>query len=537
MTPFRLAVTGVLTFALTATAQLNLTPEAIAARDAIKPAAIEAHVRFLADDLLEGRETGTRGYELAARYVAAQFALAGLQPAGGDGTYLQRIPFRRAKLASGSFSVDGKPLADHKDYLLRPSFLRAKDSISAPLVFAGFGVVAPELKHDDYAGLDVKGKLVVTISGAPAAFPHDQRAYYSSGEVKSQAAASRGAVGMITISSNTDEARYPFAKRAAQSGMTAMRYLDNDGVPAETVPQFHASATVSRSGALALFRGAPQSLDAALAAAEKGNVRPFPLKTKATIRTTSTFESASSENVVAMLPGTSSEAVVISAHLDHLGNHATGADRIYNGAQDNASGTAAMLEIARAFAAMPSKPKRSLVFVALTGEEKGEQGSAYFAAHPPVPGPIVADINMDMFLMLFPIRDVVPLGGEHSTLGPLAAAAAQSAGLTTSADPIPEEVRFIRSDQYSFVKAGVPAIHIKAGSQSADPKIDGDKLTKEWLRTIYHTPKDDLSQPLDYTTGAKVAQTNFVLAWSVANGERPEWKKGDFFGERFGRTE
>jgi Zn-dependent M28 family amino/carboxypeptidase len=195
-----------------------------------------------------------------------------------------------------------------------------------------------------------------------------------------------------------------------------------------------------------------------------------------------------------------------------------------------------MLEIARAFTAQPQAPARSMLFVAFTGEEKGEQGSEYFAAHPPVSGAIIADINMDMFLMLFPAKDLVALGGEHTSLGAIARDAAQSAGLTISPDPIPEEVRFIRSDQYSFVKEGIPAISLKTGSASADPAIDGDKVTKEWLRTIYHTPKDDMNQTFDWTTGVKYAQTNFLIAWAVANGtQRPKWVSGDFFGQKFGK--
>jgi Zn-dependent M28 family amino/carboxypeptidase len=512
---------------LTSATPLQITPEAAAARDAIKPSAIAAHIRFLADDLLEGRETGTRGYELAARYVAAQFEAMGLEPAGDDGTYFQRIPFRSATLVSSSFTVGGVKLADKQDYLLRPSFLREHDTITAPLVFAGWGVVAPELQHDDYAGIDARGKLVVVISGAPARFPSDQRAYYSSGTVKEQTAAAHGAAGIITLSSNTDETRYPFAKRARQSGMTPMRWLDANGHPADALPQLHASASVSRSGAKALFRGAPMSADAVLAMIDKDRSRSFPLKTRATIRTTSRFTSATSENVLAMLPGASREAVVVSAHLDHLGNHGKGPDPIYNGAQDNASGIAAMLEIARAFASLHTTPARSLLFAAFTGEEKGEQGSEYLAAHPPAP--LVADINMDMFGISFPAKDVVILGGEHSTLGPIAAAAAEANGLGVSADPIPEEVRFIRSDQYSFVNEGVPAIHLKTGPKSGDQK--------EWLRTIYHSPKDDLTQPLDFGAGAKIAQTNFTIAFAVANdANAPRWNANDFFGMKFGKA-
>ena len=221
---------------------------------------------------------------------------------------------------------------------------------------------------------------------------------------------------------------------------------------------------------------------------------------------------------------------------DRRGDGAERRRNQFNGAYDNASGVSALLEIARAFASLPKAPARSVIFVALTGEEKGEQGSQFFAANPPVPAPsIVADINMDMFLMLFPVKDLVALGGEHSSLGETAKAAAESVGLAVSPDPIPEEVRFIRSDQYSFVKGGTPAVILKTGNASADPTIDGDKLTKEWLRNVYHTPKDDLGQTMHWETGARYAKANFVLAWSVANAPlRPQWNAGDFFGNKFG---
>lgn len=510
----------------------------------IKPNAIASHIRFLADDMLEGRETGSRGFEIAARYVAAQFASFGLQPAGDDGTYFQHIRFRGTKAVPEqcSFVMHDRGhdvlLEQKKDVLIAASFLNEKEEIDAPLVFAGYGITAPELKHDDYASIRANGKIVVIITGAPSTFANDQRAYYSGGLVKAQIAAAHGAVGIISLRSNYDEARYSFEKSAHQSGMIAMHHLDANGRPADTIPQIRGVASISKSGAKLLFAHALMTAEQVLADADKNIAHSFPLNVSATITTASTFSELQSENVLAALKGakTPNEYVVVSAHLDHLGNHGSGLDAIYNGAYDNASGIAAMLEISRAFASLPQPPDRSMIFVGLTGEEKGEQGSEFLASHPPAGGTIVADVNMDMYLMLFPVKDLVALGGEHTTLGPIARAAAEKAGLTISPDPIPEEVRFIRSDQYSFVKEGVPAISLKTGSTSADPTIDGDKVTKEWLRAIYHTPKDDMSQPFDFATGVKYAQTNFLIALAAANGEaRPKWIAGDFFGEKFGK--
>jgi Zn-dependent M28 family amino/carboxypeptidase len=298
---------------------------------------------------------------------------------------------------------------------------------------------------------------------------------------------------------------------------------------------------LSSETAAMIFNGATIALDRVFADAETGVAHSFPLIATASIKTVTRFAQVRSENIIGVLPGSDAklrdEYVVVSAHLDHLGNHppANGGDGLYNGAYDNGSGIACLIEIARNLAAGPP-PKRSVLFVALTGEEKGEQGSEYFVHFPPVPKrQLVADVNMDMFLMIYPVADVVPLGGEHSSLGAMAVTAARAAGFSVSPDPYPEEVRFIRSDQYSFVKAGIPAIHLKPGNKSTDPSVDGAKLTRDWLRTIYHSPKDDLSQTFDWASGARYAETNLRLVRAIADApSRPSWTPGDFFADKFG---
>ena len=503
---------------------------------------IASHIRFLASDTLEGRETGTRGYDVAAEYVRSQFEAIGLEPLRDD--WFQRFALRAATLdeTKSSFAIDDRPLVIRKDVLLRPDVSRNDVNIKASLVLAGFGVTAPELRHDDYAGIDARGKIVVLLSGAPKPFPADQRAYYSSTDVKRHNAAAHGAVGMITISTTTDEARNPFEKRAKQSSIVPMTYLDPSGRTVDVVEAITGSASLNRPAAEPLFSNAATPLDRVLADAENGIAHSFALPETASIRTVTNFSEVQSENVIGVLRGSDAtlreEFVVVSAHLDHLGNHppAGGGDGLYNGAYDNASGIAALIEIGRALAAGP-RPKRSVLFIALTGEEKGEQGSEYFVHFPPVPArQLVADVNMDMFLMIYPVADLVPLGGEHSSLGAMAAAATRATGFEVSPDPFPEEVRFIRSDQYSFVKAGIPAIHLKPGSKSTDASIDGAKMTREWLRGIYHSPRDDMSQGFDFPSGARYAETNLRLVRAIANApERPAWTKGDFFGETFGR--
>ena len=484
--------------------------------------AIKAHIDFLASDALEGRETGSRGFDIAANYVASQFAAAGLAPAGDRGTYFQKIEFLSAQVddKQSSMTIGTHKLVTRKDVVFSPVFANARAVADATIVFAGFGA------EEDYRDVDARGKIVLILSGARPQLPNDERAFFSSREVKREAAAKHGAIGIIMLNTITDEKRRPFAKAAAQASMKSMRLKDDPGTPS-----IRATVSISREAAEKVF-GA-KTITAILEEAEKGIAHSIALHAHATIRTVSIFGNATSENVIARLQGETNENVVVSAHLDHLGLAKSGDDGVFNGALDNASGSAALIEIARAMASQ--HPKRSVVFIAVTGEEKGELGSEYFAKHPTVTS-LVADINMDMFTMLFANKDVVALGAEHTTLGDPAIAAAKEAGFEVSPDPQPEEVRFIRSDQYSFVKEGVPAITYKAGVHSSDPSIDGETLTKNWLREVYHTVKDNPDQKLDYASGARWAEANLLLTIAVANApEKPAWKKGDFFGERFAK--
>jgi Zn-dependent M28 family amino/carboxypeptidase len=496
---------------------------------AVSPTAIKAHIDFLASDALEGRETGTRGYDIAAAYVATQFQALGLDVS------TQPVDFRTARIdgAKSAMTVGNATLAHRKDVILRPDFARPVSDASGEIVFAGFGVVAPELGVDDYAKLDVRGRIVLVLSGAPAKFPNDQRAYHSSGERKRDLAAEHGAIGFLTVSTATDEKRFPFAKAASQSDSTAMRVVDGGRILGVS-SQLLADGTISQQTARTLFANAPATFDNVLADAEKSVSHSFPLGVSASIHTETTHGTAKAANVIGILSGAEPSFVAYTAHLDHLGIAPNKpGDNIYNGALDNASGVAALIEIARAFTQLPPKPKRSIVFVAVCGEEKGELGSSYFAAHEA--SNVVADINMDMFTMLFPVRDVIAMGGEHSTLGDLARAAATRAGFEVSPDPQPEEVRFIRSDQYSFVKQGIPAMIFKAGNKSTDPSIDSDKIARDWLRNVYHSVNDNPDQKLDYPSGARWADANFYLGLAVANADQPPaWKPGDFFGEKFG---
>ena len=509
----------------------------------VTPAALEKHIRFLASDGLRGRGTGTPGYDSAARYVAARFGELGLDSGGTEG-WFQPIAFRRAKAVEGSSLVlagrsGRRALVAYRDYVPTPNFVQPRSEVTAPLVFAGFGVTAPERDYDDYEGVDAKGKIVVLLTGAPAAFPPAERAHYATPRLKAQNAVSRGAVGLLVV--RTRDQSFPWERLVRQARGGGMRWVDEKGEPADVFPQIRGAATLSDSAAAELFAGAPASLDDVLTAAAAGDPPAFDLPVRAALRTVSTHERLASPNVAAMLRGSDprlrEEVVVYSAHLDHLGvGEPVKGDSIYNGALDNASGTAALLEVARSFTELPAPPRRSVLFLAVTGEEMGLLGSDYFAAHPTVPiERIVANVNIDGLGMLYPLREIVPLGAEHSTLDSAVIRAARRLGIALGPDPFPQEVFFVRSDQYSFVRRGVPSLFPFLGMQS-DSGVDAPARFKEWLATRYHTPQDDVDQPMDLQAAAVHAQLGFLVGVEIANAdERPAWKAGDFFGRTFGR--
>ena len=524
------------------------------AAKAIRPEQIRAHIRFLSDSLLQGRAPGTAGYDVAARYVATELEGMGLHPAV-NGSWYQPVPLEKAvtDAAASSFAltVNGKQqqLTDAKDYILSTWFAtparkdtKAESDVDAPIVFAGFGVTAPDQKYDDYAGIDAHGKIVATIYGAPSAFPSTERAYYSDGVIKAKNAVSHGALGVISIMLPEDWKRYPWDWLVPQVQMGEMHWLSKDGVPHDFFPQLKGTVLLNEKTAQALFAGAPKTLDQVFADAKAGKAHGFALPASARIHTVANTKIIESPNIVAEVKGSDpslrDQYVVYTAHVDHLGTcPAVNGDNVCHGALDNASGTASLLEIARAFASLPTPPRRSVLFVFVTGEEMGLLGSDYFAHHPTVPlKAIVANVNIDGAPgAYFPMKDVVVLGSEHSTLAEQVNSSAKALGYDLSPDPMPEEVMFIRSDQYSFVLQGVPAVDITDGVKSTDPKVDGLDVIKKWLVTRYHTPLDNMDQPIDFESAAKGSLLNFLVGYEVAQRNAvPEWNKGDFFGTTFG---
>ncbi|MBB5211827.1 M28 family metallopeptidase [Microbulbifer hydrolyticus] len=515
---------------------------------------LRADVEYLSADTLAGRQTGSPGYQQAAEYVAARFAALGLQSITGN-DYFQPVPFREASWGTQRATLmlhgrDGDIAFElGEDFLASPPTIGEDTATSAGLVFVGYGIEAPEYGVDDYAELDVQGKIVVVVDGRPAQMPNEVGAHYASGRTKRDTAARHGAVGFISLNTPAREARRPFARSAAHLNDPSFDWLRADDIPGNAIPGLHPGVVLDMPAAKQLFMGAARSLDTVYTEMKSGVVpKGFPLPYSATLTSSAEHRKIVSPNVVGMLPGSDpklkDEYVIFSAHLDHIGvsegehSEQTGADahdRINNGAQDNAAGIAVMLEVARLFAESGRAPRRSVLFVAVTAEEEGLLGSDYFAQHPPVsPKSMVANINLDMPMLLYPFRDVIAFGAEHSSLGKTAEHAAERAGLKLSPDPMPEQVIFVRSDHYSFVRQGVPAIYLISGREAVDQSINGTDAQVEFLRTRYHRPSDEADEQINYTAARQFAEVNYAIAREITDADRkPRWNRGDFFGDLY----
>jgi len=509
---------------------------------------IESHLKFLADDARRGRMTGTPEYDEAAAYVAKHFEEIGLESGGEDGSWFQAVPMlaRRIDVSSAlvTFHQDGEENAQRwqQDFVMGGDVVRDETEITAEVVFVGFGIHAPDMNYSDYDDIDVEGKIVALFGGAPDTFPHNERAFYSSGLTKAEEAVARGAVGSIGLRSRTDQRRYSWERISENAGVRpGMSWINLSGDAANYFPELQGSATINVPPAEELFSRAPISFEDALDTADAGTPLSTPLGTEVTLARNTDHESIASPNVIGILRGSdpvlADEYVVFTAHLDHVGiGVPKNGDDIYNGMYDNAMGSSILIETARAFAAMPEPPKRSIVFIALTGEERGLVGSDYYAHYPTVPsGSIVANVNLDMPLLLYPVADIIAFGAEHSSLQGVIDKAIAAENFDLSPDPMPEEVIFIRSDQYSFVKQGVPSVFLVPGFTSSDPEIDGAPIWRGFLQTYYHQPSDDLSRPIDWPSALRFARANVRIGYAVAEGEaRPVWNEGDFFGDKFG---
>ena len=526
---------------------------AASAAATIRPEAISAQVRFLASDLLEGRGTGARGHELAAAYVSSQLQGLGLEPAGEDGTYYQWVPLRAARVTSSSLDVlpaRGPPVAltSGTDFLASPDLARGQADVTAPLVFVGFGVQAPEYRYDDLAGVDLKGKIAVVFQFAPLTdrddfFPGLPSALYSEYRRKLRLLHDRGVAGVLLVRTPRADRVLPWDVVVRAQRFESMALLNNGEVqPWLTVPK--ASLKGEAFQRLLQLSGRTESMADLLAACESGHPRSFSLGISARLRVTSPVRALRSPNVIGRLPAatgspSAAETVVYSAHLDHLGiGEPENGDAIYNGAADNAAGVATVLEVARAFTRLPERPRRAILFLLVTAEEKGLLGSEYFVGHPTVPlDRIVADINVDSGYPLFPVTSVQARGADHSSLLRDVQVAASALGYQLRPESEPEQNSFIRSDQYNFVRAGIPAI-FAAESPADDTPAQREQALAERKRR-YHRPADEWRPDIDFAPAAALARFQFLVGLAVAQrgaGDRPRFLDGDLFTTFFKRN-
>jgi hypothetical protein len=491
------------------------------------------HVQYLASDQLEGRNVGSPGFDKAAAYVASQFERAGLKPGGAKG-YFQPVAFEEASLNAAASSLalvrNGKTtqihVPDEAQLLYSPNSAAA---IVAPVVFAGYGLVIPEAHHDDLKGLMIKGAVIAYLMGGPDAIDGNLKSHYSSFKERWKVMRAAGAVGIIAIQ-NPKIMEIPWQRQILSWGMPEMSQADR---ALQSTAGLKFSASWDPAKADHLFAESGHTFAEIFEAANQQNPLPhFALPSKIEAHVSVSLRSIESKNVIGVRPGTDpalrEEYVILSAHLDHLGvGKPLNGDRIYNGAMDDASGVASLIAIADNLQQKRATSKRSLLFLAVTGEEKGELGSEFFAVHPTVKGKIVADINMDMYLPLFPLKWLEVQGLNESTLGEDIRTVAESCGVKVQADKEPNRNRFIRSDQYSFIKKGVPALAFKFGYPPGDPE---EKIFKDWYTNRYHGVTDDLTQPLDKAAAARFNDILELLALRVADAsEPPHWNERSFF--------
>jgi len=510
-----------------------------------KADAIRRHMEVLASDYMRGRLTGTPGYDAAASYVTSFFEEMGVQPAGDEGTYLQHIDFYSShidrQVSEVSLVSNGRieTLEFGEDFVQFGGFLEGIQRASARLVFVGHGIQAERPRHDDYANVDVDGKIAVVLTGAPPSFASDERAYYSSSAVKEESAARNGAVAILTIRTPVDSSRLTWPRMNSFASDAELRWVDDNGVVRGEVPGIVGNVWLSSPAAKTLFEMANRDLDTQFDIQSRGTPDSFEMDVTANIARGSRLKRLKSHNVLGLVFGSDPELrdefVLVSAHLDHLGQQMeNGVLETYNGAYDNAAGVGVILELARELVESP--PRRSVLFAAYTAEEQGLRGSDYMANHPPVPiESIVANLNIDMPFLGHTITDIEGLGVEHSSLEHTLQASARRTGLTLTPDPRPELVRLIRSDQFSFVKKGIPGLNLKPGSQSIEAVASGRSPRDDFLENHYHYPTDDLSLPYSTRGAARYYDVASDFLREIANADdRPTWNENDFFAQQFG---
>ncbi|WP_338446480.1 M20/M25/M40 family metallo-hydrolase [Pelagerythrobacter marensis] len=518
------------TIVIGASAAILFAPAVWAQQDSSQ-AAIRAHTEFLADDLLEGRDTGTRGHEIAARYVAAQLAAIGVEARGTDG-YFQQVPLRRRTLAASrlALAIKGSPveLVNGETVVVDGSRTETAEELDLPLVFVGWGITAPELGLDDYAGVDVRGKAVVLIEGAPATLPGALRAHFSWVQQKERMAAAAGAVAVVTIKSPERERISPWDYTRRARLQPALSWYSGN---AEQAAPIKATVSLSPSMATRLFDAHGLDLAAIYAGASDTPPAARELDARISIRRETRHDDLVSPNVVGMVPGSDpqlrDEYVLVLAHLDHVGiGEPVAGDAIYNGAIDNAGGVAVMLEAARRI--VSARPSRSVLFVATTGEERGLIGADYFAAHPVVDiDRIVAAISVDGLMAWHDFEDIVALGADHSNLGEASRRAAAAIGARHIPDPNPQRGNLALSDQYPFLRLGIPILFPNPGPRDPATGMAVHPNWQAYEENSYHQPSDDTSLPIRWDVAARWERYIRETILNIANGPRPAWYRDD----------
>jgi len=497
-------------------------------------------VKVLADDKFEGRNTGSPGERGAQEYLVSQLNALGIKPAGANG-YYQPVELRSRELVEANSTLvllrDGReePLTLGQQAFFSTRVALAP-RIAAPLVFVGYGLKVPEQDDDDLAGLDLKGKIAVVFAGSPAPMAAALAAHYQSLAERWKTLKAAGAIGMLGIP-NPASMDIPWSRMALNRTQPSMTLV---GAEFDETPGDLFAATFNPEYAEMLFAGTGHTFAEIAALGKDRKPLPrfvLPLSIRATTQLVT--KEVHSNNVVAVIPGSDprlkAEYVVLTAHIDHLGiGEPINGDRINNGAMDNASGSAMLLDVARSLKRNHDRLKRSVLFVWVTGEEKGLLGSRYYATRPTVPAAdMVADLNTDMFLPIVPLKILTVYGLAESDLGDRVTAVAAHLGYRVQADPEPLRNLFIRSDQYNFIKQGVPSLAMKVGF---DPGSAEEKLFKQWLTERYHAPSDDANQPVDLTAAAGFEEVMRGLTVQVANdSQRPAWKSDSFF-RRFAKA-
>lgn len=516
-------------------------PEVRKAMGRVRADGIREHVRYLADDKLEGRDTGSPGGKVAARYLAMQLEQFGVKPAGDNGTYFQQVPFVKTQLdtpASRLTLLAGdQPLLFEAGTDLLPNGAGFTATVpESSVVFAGFGITAPEFHHDDYEKLDVRDKLVVVLAGEPASndpafFDGTKDTPHSNGVSKITLARSKGARGMITILVGTRGSRFPWeqVRKAQETPQIGLPTANKDVLPA---------VIVRKEAAVRLFKDAPQPWSEIEKLATEGKVPVFPLPYRGRLDLKFSEEPLPAANVIGRIEGSDPElkkqVVIYTAHYDHVGRGTGEGDTIFNGAWDNASGTSEILEIARGFAGLKTRPRRSLLFLFVTGEEKGLLGSEYYTEHPVVPiTDTAANINLDMTDIFGLGKELVAQGAEHSTLLQACETAAREMGLTLGKDPTPELNVFTRSDQFSFARVGVPCLFMRWSNEYEDlDAATARARSQEKLKTIYHKVGDEFDPTWSWEGMQRHAQSALLIGLHVANDTPlPSWNAGDPFNK------